>query len=421
MKKAFPYKPMFIHNFKKRGMKRKVNLKTMILNLIVLVLIILAVSCNKQPVVSPLEWGMKMSDSDMKRNPDPAKLDFVATPEWSYTQGLVGLADQRLTEATGEKRFADYALKYANDMIDDSGEIATYDMERFNLDMINSGKILFQIYKETGNEKYRKAIFTLRDQLRHHPRTPEGGFWHKKVYTQQMWLDGIYMAAPFYAQFGKEFNEPEVFGDVFLQISLIQEYTFDEATGLNVHGWDSSHSQKWANPETGKSPHVWGRAEGWYMMALVDVLDFIPKDYKHRSEIEKIFKQIAKGVVAAQDKESRVWYQVMDEPGREGNYLEATCSGMFVYALLKGARMGYLDASYMEAGKTGFDGIIKNFIRENEDGTISLTQCCAVAGLGGNPYRDGSFKYYTTTKIRDNDPKGVGPFIMACVERSMEK
>lgn len=365
---------------------------------------------------TPLDWAKKMADSDMKRNPDASMLDFSPKPVWSYTQGLVSLAGQRLTEETGEQQYYQYGLDYANKMINDSGIICTYKKEKYNVDLINSGKILFEIYQKTGNEKYRKAIFLLREQLKTQPRTSEGGFWHKQVYPYQMWLDGIYMADPFYAQFGKVFNEPSAFDDVVNQVMVIQKHTDDSVTGLNYHGWDESREQQWADSVTGHSPHVWGRAQGWYLMAMVDILDFIPEDHPGRQNIIAIFNTAARAVVNVQDTVSGVWYQVLDQSGREGNYLEATGSCMVVYSLLKGIRMGYLDQIYMKPAKKGFDGILKNFIQENEDGTISLTNCCAVAGLGGNPYRDGSYEYYISTEIRNDDPKGIGPFIMACIE-----
>jgi unsaturated rhamnogalacturonyl hydrolase len=378
--------------------------------------ILLCFSCKQNETTGPLDWGKKMADSDMKRNPDASMLDFSPKPNWSYTQGLVSLANQRLAEETGDQKYYRYGLDYADKMINDSGEIATYKKEKYNVDLINSGKILFDIYQKTGNGKYRKAIFLLREQLKTHPRTSEGGFWHKQVYPHQMWLDGIYMADPFYAQFGQVFNEPQAFNDVVNQVVVIQKHTVDSVTRLNFHGWDESKEQKWADPVTGRSPHVWGRAQGWYLMALVDMLDFIPQDHSGRSEIIKTLNTAAKAVVNVQDTTSGVWYQVLDQGARQGNYLESTASCMFVYALLKGIRMGYLDQSFMQPAKKGFEGILKNFIKENEDGTISLTNCCAVAGLGGNPYRDGSYEYYISTEVRDNDPKGVGPFIMACIE-----
>lgn len=366
--------------------------------------------------LKPLEWGVKMADSDMKRFPDAAMLDFSPSPKWSYTQGLVTLAMQRLADETGNAKYYDYGFAYADKMIKEDGSIETYKLENYNLDMINSGKILFEIFEKSKKTKFEKAIQLLTHQLEGQPRTSDGGFWHKKVYPYQMWLDGVYMADPFHAQYGKVYNDTAAFNDAIHQVLTIQKHTHDSITGLNFHGWDESREQAWANKETGLSQHVWGRAQGWFAMALVDILDYIPADHPQRAEFLEVLKTVYASIKNAQDSASGVWWQVMDAPGKEGNWLESTGSCMFVYAFAKANRMGYVDDSYMEAAKKGWDGILKNFIKTEEDGSISLTQCCAVAGLGGNPYRDGSYEYYISTEIRDNDPKGVGPFIMAAIE-----
>ena len=380
-------------------------------------------SCSqptKADGISPLEWGIKMADSDMKRFPDASYLDFSPKPKWSYTQGLVTLALQRLADATGEQKYDDYGFAYADKMINADGSIETYDIEKYNLDMINSGKILFKIYQKSGDQKFEKAIQLLNEQLEKQPRTSDGGFWHKKVYPNQMWLDGVYMADPFHAQYGYVYHDSTAYNDAVHQVLTIQKHTYDSITGMNFHGWDESRQQAWADKETGLSAHVWGRAQGWYAMALVDILEFIPADHPKRAEYLDILKTVYAAIKKAQDAETGLWYQVLDEPGREGNYFESTCSAMFIYAFAKANRMGYVDDSYTEAAKKGFDGMIKNLIQKNDDGTISLTNCCAVAGLGGNPYRDGSYEYYISTEVRDNDPKGVGPFIMAAIELQMD-
>ncbi|PTN10065.1 unsaturated rhamnogalacturonyl hydrolase [Mangrovibacterium marinum] len=378
-----------------------------------------ATSCSqtkKADQQRPIELGIKLADSDMARFPDASMLDWSSKPKWSYTQGLVSLALQRLTDETGDQKYYDYGFAYADKMIGEDGSIKTYKKEKYNLDLVNSGKILFQIYAKTGEQRFKTAMDTLYAQLESQPTTSDGGYWHKKIYPYQMWLDGVYMADPFHAQYGKVFNKPEAIDHAMHQVFTIQKHTHDSITGLNFHGWDESREQAWADSVTGLSQHVWGRAQGWYAMALVDILDFVPEDHPQRAEFIGILKSVYAAILKAQDPTTGVWWQVMDAPGREGNYLESTCSSMFVYAFAKANRMGYVDDSYMEAAKKGFDGIVRNFIKTEEDGSLSLTQCCAVAGLGGNPYRDGSFEYYTSTEIRDNDPKGVGPFVMATIE-----
>ncbi len=363
-----------------------------------------------------LEMAIKMADSEMTFFPNITYVDFNTKPKWNYTPGLVSSAMIELSKVTNEQKYFAYAKAYADEFINEDGEIKGYKRSDFNIDKVNSGKFLFDLYTTTKDEKYKKAIFVLRDQLKDHPRTEEGGFWHKKRYTHQMWLDGLYMGAPFYAEFCKVFNEPESFADVINQFKTVHKHTYNPEKGLNYHGWDESKEQKWADPETGCSPHFWGRAEGWYAMALVDVLDYIPENYPDRGSLISILNDVAAGIKKYQDKESGVWYQVLDQGNREGNYLEASASSMFVYALLKAVRKGYINESYKAVANNGYEGILRTFIRENEDGTISLTKVCAVAGLGGNPYRDGTYEYYIGEPIRDNDPKGVGPFILASIE-----
>lgn len=377
--------------------------------------------CQTSPKPSPLDMAEKMAESVMKRAPAAWMTDYVKKPKWEYTQGLVCKSFEQLYQVTGKQSYFDYEKGYADTLILNDGTILNYKKEEYNIDQINSGKILFLLYSKTKDPKYKIAIETLRDQMRTHPRTSEGGFWHKLRYPSQMWLDGLYMGSPFLAEYAIKFNEPELLDDVVNQFITVQKYTLDAKTGLNYHGWDESKQQKWANPQTGQSPHFWGRAMGWYCMALVDVLDFIPENHPKRSEIIDILQKTMTALVTVQDSTSGVWYQVLDQGNRKGNYLESTASCMFVYSMLKAVRKGYIPKTFLTQATKGYNGILKNFIKENPDSTISLTQCCSVAGLGGNPYRDGSYEYYIGEPIRDNDPKGVGPFIMACIEMDQVK
>ncbi len=366
--------------------------------------------------VNGLEMAVKMANSEIKQFPDPWSVDFNPTPAWNYTQGLIAHAMIKIWKENGDETYFSYAKKYADKFINNEGTISNYKLEDYNIDAVNSGKFLFELYEKTKDERYLKAIHQLRDQLKTHPRTTEGGFWHKKRYPSQMWLDGLYMGAPFYAQYAQYFTEPELFDDVVNQFELVHKYTYNPKTGLNYHGWDESKNQKWADPQTGCSPNYWGRAEGWYAMALVDVLDFLPANHSGRTKILKILNQVTAGIKNYQDPKTGLWYQVLDQGGRDGNYLEATASSMFAYALLKAVRKGYISNNYKAIATKAYNGIVENLVRDNGNGTISLTKCCAVAGLGGNPYRDGSFEYYIKEPVRDNDPKGVGPFIMASLE-----
>jgi unsaturated rhamnogalacturonyl hydrolase len=370
---------------------------------------------NKQP---DKRWSVRMAKSEMARYPHAWQYEG-RTPRWGYHQGVIFKAMLDLWQYTEDPRYYDYAHLYADSVIAANGSIRTYSMEAFNIDNINAGKILFPLYNQTRETKYSLAIQTLRNQMRKQPRTSEGGFWHKKRYPNQMWLDGLYMAAPFLAQYARDFGENALYDDVVNQLTLIAKHTYDARTGLYYHAWDESREQRWANKETGQSPNFWGRSIGWYAMALVDVLDYLPDDHPGRKDIQKIIQQLAAGIVEYQEDRSGVWYQVMDQGGRPGNYLEASASGMFVYFLYKGVRRGYLAERYRAAADKGYAGLLKNFIREEADGRISLTGTCAVAGLGGEPYRDGSYEYYVGEPVRDNDPKGVGPFIWASIEHEL--
>jgi len=374
---------------------------------------------NPKTPVAGIEMAVKMADSEIKQFPEPWAVDFNPKPVWNYTQGLIAHAMIKVWKENGNATFYNYAKKYADKFIGQDGVIDDFDLADYNIDAVNSGKFLFDLYENTKDERYLKAINHMRDQLKTHPRTLEGGFWHKKRYPHQMWLDGLYMGAPFYAQYALYFNEPILFDDVVKQFILVHKYTYNPETGLNYHGWDESRLQKWANPVTGCSPNYWGRAEGWYAMALVDVLDFLPLDHPGRVKILEILNQVAAGIKKYQDTETGLWYQVLDQGNREGNYFEATASSMFTYALLKATRKGYISKDYKAVAQKAYSGILKNLIKNNSDGTISLTKCCSVAGLGGTPYRDGTYEYYIKEPVRDNDPKGVGPFIMASIEFSL--
>jgi unsaturated rhamnogalacturonyl hydrolase len=366
-------------------------------------------------------WSARMADSVIKRTPDPLLLDATADKSrWDYTQGLVLKAILDLAQRTGDERYWKYVKAWYDGMIDADGTIHAYRLDEYSLDRINAGKPLFVLYSKAHAEKYRKAIETLRQQLRGQPRTADGGFWHKKRYPHQMWLDGLYMAAPFLTQYAKVFHEPDAFDDVITQFVLMEKHARDEQTGLLTHGWDESREQKWADPKTGRSPAFWGRAMGWYAMGLVETLDFVPPDHPRRGELIAILQRLAEAVTRVQDPKSGVWWQVVDQPGREGNYLESSVSTMFSFALMKSSRLGYIDAKYGDAGRRAYSGILKQFVEVDKDGLVTIHRVCQVAGLGGDPekerYRDGTFEYYVNEKIRDNDPKAVGPFIFASME-----
>jgi unsaturated rhamnogalacturonyl hydrolase len=364
-------------------------------------------------------WSVRMADAELARHPDPKTLDSAA-PKWEYTHGLTLKGIAAVYERTKDEKYWKYVLAYYDGMIDKDGAIATYDVADYNIDRINPGKVLFAVYRKTGDAKYKTALDRLRQQMRDHPRTSEGGFWHKKRYPSQMWLDGLYMGSPFLAQYAKEMGEPALFDDVVKQFVLMERHARDEKTGLLYHGWDESRQQKWADKTTGRSPAFWGRAMGWYAMALVDALEFVPEAHPGRKDLVAILGRLAEAIAKVQDPKTGTFWQVLDQPGREKNYLESSATTMFAYALLKGTRTGVLDAKYRDVGRRAYEGALKEFVAVGPDGLAEIHQVCAVAGLGGDPekerYRSGEYDYYVNERIRSNDPKAVGPFILASLE-----
>ncbi|MEO7598262.1 MAG: glycoside hydrolase family 88 protein [Opitutus sp.] len=371
---------------------------------------------------TPLEWSQRLADSEMARRGNSMFFQGSERARWDYTTSLFGLSLLKLAERTGKTQYAEYGAKTAESFVQPDGTIASYKADEFNIDMIPAGKVLLARYEQGQREpRFKTALESLRLQLRRQPRTIEGGFWHKLRYPDQMWLDGLFMASPFLAQYGKLFQEPAAFDDVANQIILMDQHGFDPKTSLHYHAWDEKRLQPWANKTTGQSPNFWGRAEGWYAMALVDSLDFFSPTHPEVEHINEILRRVADGIVRWQDPATGLWWQVMDQGNRKGNYLEATASSMFVYSLAKGINRGYLSREkYLPAVLKGYAGIIRDFIRTESDGKVTLTQCCEVAGLGytnaKGRARDGSFDYYVTEPVVDNDLKGVGPFILAGLE-----
>lgn len=363
-----------------------------------------------------LGWAERLADSQMVHDPELWQSDGVKAPKWDYTQGLIAKAMLETYKATGKEAYVDYVRGFADYFIQEDGNIVTYKKSQFNIDRVNGGTFLLVMNELFPEHRYEAAMDTLYSQLKDHPRTSEGGFWHKKIYPYQMWLDGLYMGEPFYCAYAKAHNIQEAFSDVQLQFETVDKHTYDVHSGLNYHGWDESKEQQWADSVTGCSPNFWGRAMGWYLMAMCDVLDNMPKEHPGYTSILSMLQRSAETLRHYQDPEKKLWYQVLDCQEKEGNYLEATCSAMFCYAYAKGANQGYLPKEYKQYAKEIFAGIIEHLIIENEDGTVSLTDCCAVAGLGGNPYRDATYEYYIHEKVRNDDPKGIGPLIMACLE-----
>ncbi len=362
-------------------------------------------------------WSVRIAESFLVTHPDSIVYPTEEkSRKWNYEQGVMMEAFYRMWEHTGDSQYVHYIRKNLDYYIEEDGTIRTYKMADFNIDNIPSGKAALRMFNLTGDEKYRKAADTLRRQLSLHPRTRSNGFWHKKIYPFQMWLDGIYMAEPFYALYAATLEEPKAFDDIAHQIIFLERQARDPKTGLLYHGWDESREQKWADPTTGRSPNFWGRAMGWFAMGIVDVLDFFPQDYPQRDSLVAVLRRLTEAVVKYQDEKTGLWYQVVDLADREGNYREASASAMFCYALAKGVRMGHLDGRFLPVARKAFDGLLKELVVVDENGVVNLHDVCSVGGLGGNPYRDGSFEYYISEPRRTNDFKGYGPFLLAAVE-----
>lgn len=371
---------------------------------------------------TPLQWSARMADSQMKRL--DGRLAWNPTGhggKWDYSAGLFTLSLLKLNERIPCPACVAFATNAIGSFISPDGSIQDYAPGEYQLDAVNPGKTVIALYQLTGAKRYAKAAALLEAQLTVQPRTPDGGFWHKQRYTNQMWLDGLYMATPFYAEYTRVFGGPSAnYDDVARQFALVKKHLYDRKSGLYYHGWDAKRIQAWANPVTGASSNFWGRAVGWYAMALVDTLDYLPTNHPARQQIIGQMKDLSKALVKYQDKGSGVWWQVMDKGDMKDNYPEATASTMFVYALAKAVNDGKLSNGYIPAIVKGYQGILNEFIRTNGTAGISLVQCCQVAGLGfasarGKP-RDGSFAYYVSEPVVENDMKGTGPFILAGIE-----
>jgi unsaturated rhamnogalacturonyl hydrolase len=368
-------------------------------------------------VGNALPLSNRIADSFLLRHPDAVTYDtgFTST-KWNYEQGLMLHALTRMWDCTGDRKYFDFVRNNLQQYIDSTGIIRTYRSSDFNLDNVAGGRAILTMYKATSDERYRRAADTLRWQLRNQPRTTSGGFWHKKIYPYQMWLDGLYMAEPFYAAYAAMFNAPGDLDDVAGQFILIADKTYDAKTGLYYHGWDESKKEQWADPKTGCSPSFWSRSIGWYAMALVDVLDILPPDHPKRPQLETILKNLAETLLRYRDGQTGLWYQVTDQGGRAGNYLEASGTCMFMYVFARGANQGYLDQTYFDEAKRTFRGVIDHLVTSDSNGFVNLHHVCKGSGLGGTPYRDGSFNYYISEQQKTNDMKGIGPFLLGAIE-----
>ena len=380
-------------------------------------IVAIAVSLSNAVVSQEKPLSQQVAATVLKIWPDT--IPVGSQTKWSYDMGVVLKGFEGIWMNTGDVSYFNSIQKKIDFFVKDDGSIKNYELEEYNIDHVNNGKLVLLLYRVLGREKYKKAADLLRSQLKTHPRTKEGGFWHKKIYTDQMWLDGLYMGGPFYAEYAMLF-EGSAFDDIANQFIWMEKHARDTKTGLLYHAWDESKEQKWANKETGASPHFWARAMGWYADALVDALDYFPADHPKRQALIDILNRLINAIEKQQDKTTGLWYDVMNYngPGKEKNYFEASASCQFTYAIAKGFRKGYLPAAKLAIAKKSYAGIVKQFIKV-ENGQTNLYGTVKVSGLGGNPYRDGSFEYYMSEPVIVNDPKGVGAFLLASTE--MEK
>jgi len=334
---------------------------------------------------------------------------------WNYIDGCMLNALLTLSEITGEAVFADFVETFVDSFVGEDGTIRTYDPAKYNLDDINEGRVLFPLYRKTGREKYRLAADRLAEQLKDQPRTWEGNFWHKRIYPDQVWLDGIYMAQPFRALYARELGDRD-YSDIVHQIETVRRRMFDPEKGLYYHGYDASKTIFWADPTTGCSKHFWLRAIGWFATALADLMEIVD-DPAALNGLRPVFTELMAGIAPYAEADTGMYYQVVDQGAREGNYLETSGSSMIAYAMLKGARLGVLSQEYAILGKKTFDGILRRYFKA-EGADVELGGICLVAGLGpaDNPRRDGSYEYYISEPIVKNDAKGVAPLVMCYTE-----
>ena len=368
---------------------------------------------NKPSAPSAGKWSVRMANTVMTIS-DSLIFYVDRKPKWAYDVAFLGMAIDRLGNI--DKKYSEYMEDWVDYFVHPDGSVTDYRLKEYNLDRIFPGRNVITVYRRNPQEKYKKALDNFIEQLKTHPKTRSGGYWHKNIYPWQMWLDGIFMGSTYMVRYAREFNAPEWYDVATTQTKMIYEKTLDTASGLLMHAWDESRQQKWCDPQTGKSHYPWSRAMGWYTMAILDILEYLPADHPDRNDLISILQKTCIALLKVRDKKSGIWYQVLNHGGREGNYLEGSGSAMFTYVFAKGARLGYLDEKYRQIAGDAFDGIIKELVTVDEKGHVTIRNICGGCGLGGNPYRDGSYEYYINEKRFDNDTKGVAPFILAAIE-----
>ena len=337
---------------------------------------------------------------------------------WNYIDGCMMTSLYSIYKQTGKKSYLEFIDEFVDYYVSEDGSIRGYELDTYNVDNINEGRVLFDLYRETKKKKYKKAIELLYSQLKTQPRTAIGNFWHKKIYPEQVWLDGLYMAQVFYTRYETEFNGGKNYADIVKQFRNVYDNMYDKTKRLYYHGWDYSKTAFWADKKTGLSKSFWLRSVGWYTVGLVDAISYFSDEAKeHKAQLIRIFKDTIEGLERYIDPDKKMFWQVVDQGGRQGNYLETSGSAMIAYAMMKGARLGFVDKKFAAVGEQVFNGICKEYLTE-KDGKLNLGGICLMAGLGpeSNRKRDGSFEYYISEPVVENDAKGTGPFVMAYTE-----
>jgi len=383
-----------------------------------ILLLILFSECFAQraaAITVPIEikWSVKMANTVLTRS-DSLIYYVDRNPKWAYDVAFLGMAIDRLGNT--DVRYSRYMENWVDHFVKTDGTVTDYKLKEYNLDRIFPGRDVIAVYKRHPDPKYKIALENFIEQLKTQPKTNSGGYWHKNIYPSQMWLDGIFMASTFMAQYAKEYNEPEWFDMACRQTKMIYYKTLNPESGLLMHAWDESRSQKWCDTTTGKSHYPWSRATGWYVLAIEDILEYLPENHPDRAELISILHKTCEALLKVRDPKTGLWFQVLNYGGREGNYLEGSGSAMFTYAFARGAHKSYLDGKFLAIANSAFDSLIKELITVDENGLVTMHNICGSCGLGGNPYRDGSYEYYINEKRVDNDTKGIAPFIMAALE-----
>lgn len=385
---------------------------------ILMLTIVLLSSCGSltesgKKTDTELKWSVRMANTVINRS-DSLIYYVDRHPKWAYDVAFLGMAIDRL--GSMDPKFSNYMEDWVDYFVREDGSVVDYRKEEYNLDRIFPGRNVITVYGRKGDDKYRIALDGFIDQLRDHPLTNSGGYWHKKIYPWQMWLDGIFMGSTFMVQYASRFNAPEWYDVAVNQARMAYEKTLDPESGLLMHAWDESREQKWCDPATGRSHFPWSRATGWYLMALTDILEYLPEEHPGRGDLIHILQSTSEALLKVQDAETGLWFQVLNQGNREGNYIEGSGSAMFAYVFARAAKAGYLDKKYLEIAGKAFDNIVKELITVDADGNLTMHNIVGGCGLGGNPYRDGSYEYYINEKRVDNDTKGVAPFILAALE-----